>query len=60
MTYIEIYSNLLNMKDKNFTYDIRFLVDKSLFEKAKQMRKEGINLSQILRNFLEEYQYKQS
>lgn len=46
--------------DKILTYDIRFLVDKPLKEKAEQMRKDGINLSQLLRNFLEEYQYRKS
>lgn len=46
--------------EKKYKYDVRFLVDDALKEKVEKMRDDGINVSQILRNFLKEYQYKQS
>lgn len=34
---------------------IRFLVPKALKDKAERMKEQGLNVSQILRNFLEAY-----
>lgn len=37
------------------TYTIRFLVTRELKEKFYKLQKSGINVSQILRRFLEDY-----
>ncbi len=40
----------------DFTEYVRFRIDKDLKEKVDKMRENGINISQILRNFLKDYQ----
>ena len=39
---------------------IKFLIDNETKEKIKNLKKKGINISQILRNFLTDYLSKQS
>ena len=40
-----------------FTDYIRFRIDKDLKIKVDKMRENGINISQILRNYLKDYQF---